>query len=564
MKRSLSLPARFVLLVLFVVVVPLGVMGYWLAFTAARSGEELLRSRLRQSNARVAAEIGGNWLGLRSQLLAFADHEAVQRGLGSAPAAGQSLSPPAELEARFDSLPVEVTELTLRDAEGRDVWQFGDRPTLVPTFAVQLPLSARRGGQRIGTLQARIPGSAVLDDEGSGSATVGAVVAVLDPAEGGSLRGLPFDPSLLAEERFVWEEENWVAEQRILLDPALVVISAAPLAEFAAPFEAAGRRGLSVLLLVALAATALAALITRRMTRSLAELAVAADAVSRGDLSARVREERLDEVGRVAQAFNRMAERLNSTLSELSHREALAAVGSFASELAHEVRNPLTAIKVDLQHVEEQLPGGSELRSVQRSAVAQVDRLDRTVAGVLQIARSGQVILESVDLRDPVMSAAHAVESIARSSGAVVRVEATRVPLMVQGDQDALQRLFMNLLANALQASANGGVVQLSLEGVADEATVTIRDEGSGIPADQLSRVREPFFSTRPEGTGLGLTIASRIAAAHQAGLRIESEVGRGTTVTVRFPRQTPDHMSHPDTRTASRVTASALQTHGG
>jgi signal transduction histidine kinase len=537
-KRSLSLPARFVLLVLLVVVVPLGVMGYWLAFSAARSGEDLLRSRLEQTNARVAAEIAGRWLGQRSQLLDFADDEAVQLALASGPAAaptGEGGPPPPALLARIDSLPVEVTELALRDRNGQIVWHSVRSQAAVPTFGVTLPVSARRGGHAIGTLEARLPGRAVLNDDSGRGSTVGAVVAVIDPAEGASLRGLPFDPSLLESERFTWDEQAWVAARRTLRDPHLLVISAAPLAEFATPFESAGRRGLGILFAVAVAATALAALISRRMTRSLAQLAVAADSVSRGDLRVRVPEERLDEVGRVASAFNRMAERLEGTLSELAHREGLAAVGSFASELAHEVRNPLTSIKVDLQYVEEQLPEGTEIKDVQRSAVSAVDRLDRTVTGVLQIARSGQIVWESLDLREPVRAASDALESIARQAGVQLQVRMPDGTVVVLGDRDALQRLFTNVLANAVQASARGDVITVTLGCAGDEVGVTVRDHGAGIPPHRLSRIREPFFSTRPEGTGLGLAIAGRIAAAHQAELEIESEVGVGTSVKVRF-----------------------------
>ena len=105
-----------------------------------------------------------------------------------------------------------------------------------------------------------------------------------------------------------------------------------------------------------------------------------------------------------------MTESLGRTLGELSQREALAAVGSFASELAHEVRNPLTAIRVDLQVVEEQLPSGSPLREIQRNALDEIVRLDGTVSGVLQLARSGKIELTPVNLTSTIAGAVRAAQ----------------------------------------------------------------------------------------------------------------------------------------------------------
>jgi two-component system sensor histidine kinase AtoS len=293
------------------------------------------------------------------------------------------------------------------------------------------------------------------------------------------------------------------------------------------------------------------------MTRSLSELATAADAVRGGNLTVRVPSEGPDEVGRVAEAFNAMTTSLRRTLSELSQREALAHVGGFAAELAHEVRNPLTSIKVDLQHVEEHLPEGSELRDVQRAALEGIDRLDRTVSGVLEIARSGRVVLSPVDLRTSLRAAVHAVDPIVRAMGATLRLDLPALPLVVRGDTTALEQLFTNLLANAAQAVSAGGSIDARASMDDGTTTVLIRDDGRGIPAEHLDEVREPFYSTRADGTGLGLAIADRIAAAHQAEIRIESKVGEGTSVEVRFAPATES----PSDATDERVVTSRGRT---
>ena len=121
-----------------------------------------------------------------------------------------------------------------------------------------------------------------------------------------------------------------------------------------------------------------------------------------------VAEER-DEVGRVARAFNSMSASLRHTLDQLAERQSLAAVGEFAATLAHEVRNPLTAIRIDLQRLEEKLPDDPALRAPAVSCAADLDRLDATVTGALRVARSGQATLGRIDLRDPLRAAIHDV-----------------------------------------------------------------------------------------------------------------------------------------------------------
>jgi signal transduction histidine kinase len=535
--RELPLPIRFLLLVAVVVVAPLTLAGFWIAGSAARSGEALLRSRLRETNASVAAEISANWLRPRSGLLSFGEDDMVQqelerRALESTD--GARSAPPPQLTARFESLPATVVEGTLLDMSGAEVWHFSRGPTALPTFSTELPVHARLGARLLGTFRVRVLGDAVLGTGGLSSAA-GAVVAVIDAEEGASLRTLPFDPVALSERSFEWDGATWINERRSLLEPRLDVISASPIAEFTAPFESAARRGLLVLVAVTLLATMVAGLLTRRMTRSLSRLAAAADHLSRGELAVRVPDSGGNEVGRVSQAFNRMAESLERTLAELSQREALAAVGSFASELAHEVRNPLTSIKVDLQYVEEQLPQGSEARAVQRSALDEISRLDRTVAGVLQIARSGRITLQPLDLRGPLRAAIRVVEPLASEAGATLSTEIEDSAIPVLGDQGALQQLFTNLLLNAVQGVDPGGRIGVVAQADRHDARVHVRDNGRGIPSEHLAKVRDPFFSTRADGTGLGLAIADRIAAAHQAEIEIESEPGKGTDISVRF-----------------------------
>ena len=288
---------------------------------------------------------------------------------------------------------------------------------------------------------------------------------------------------------------------------------------------------------MALSAILAAYLLTRRLTHSLERLAAAAQAVSRGEFDAEIENAGTDEVGRVAHAFNRMMANLRRTLRELADRERLAAVGEFAASLAHEVRNPLTAIRIDLQRVEERLPSDSPLREPQSRALREISRLDDTVSETLDVARTGRWRMTVVDLRAPLRAAADAAaHAFAERQGTLDLTGLDDQPLVVLGDASALEQLFLNLLLNAAAALGPGGRAWIEGSKELAEAVVAVRDSGTGIAPELLDNVFQPLFTTRPDGTGLGLTVARRIVDEHGGRIEIESAVGEGTTVRVRVP----------------------------
>jgi signal transduction histidine kinase len=337
---------------------------------------------------------------------------------------------------------------------------------------------------------------------------------------------------------FTWNGERWLVARRVLDDPPVEMFAAAPLADYVVPFRAAARRGVIVLVIVAVLCVVAAAALTRRTTRALEELAATADAVASGDLGRTVRVPDGTEVGRLARAFNTMSDSLRRTLDALARRESLAAVGEFAAGLAHEVRNPLTAIRIDLQRADEKLDAESALRVPIRRALGQVERLDATVTGALRLARSGQVGDAMVDVLVPLDAAMHAAEpELARSRATLEVAFPPRAGLSVRGDAAALEQLFLNLLLNAAQSLDDGGTVRVAVEDGDGVVRVAIRDAGRGMSPEVRARLFEPFYTTRSDGTGLGLPLARRIARAHGGEIDVESAPGAGTTVVVRLPR---------------------------
>jgi signal transduction histidine kinase len=526
----ISFRARILLTVLGVGVAPLALLGLWLSGTAARSGEAILRDRLTETLDRNAAAIELAWIARRTALLDLAD-----------------LGDDDTRRTAFPDLDPAIQEVVFRDTTGIESLRL-DRPPEArsaaalagPSLSVVVPLHHIATGRRTGTLEAVLPLHALHDRVVGSAAGAGVVLTAFEPGTGVLLRPVPFDAALLDAHRFAWAGDEWLTARRAVVEPRLELAAAAALGPYTAPVRDVARRGLLVLLGVVLAGTALAAALADRLTASLGRLAVAAGAVARGDLDRRVEPAGPPEVARVAAAFNTMTANLRRTLGRLAERESLVAVNEFAAALAHEVRNPLSSIQLDLQEVEEGLPDGSPLRDLQLQALDDLRRLDRTVAAALGTARAGVVRPRGCDLLDPVRAAIRAAAPRLAERRATLDApadDAVKVP--VHGDPDALERVVLNLLLNAADAAGAGGAggqVQVRVEARAESAVVVVRDDGAGMAPAELARVFEPFYSTRAGGTGVGLTIARRIVAAHGGTLHLDSAPGEGTTAQVTLP----------------------------
>jgi signal transduction histidine kinase len=200
------------------------------------------------------------------------------------------------------------------------------------------------------------------------------------------------------------------------------------------------------------------------------------------------------------------------------------------------VRNPLTAVQIDLQYVQSQLPKDSPLKEPQSKALAEIRRLDDTVRDALRVARSGRIQLRLIDLRDPIRAALDAAGPLLAAKEAVVETSLPPDPVTMDGDPGALEQVFLNLLMNASEAIESGGTVSISAMSESSEVRVAVSDDGVGMSDDVRARAFEPLFSTRREGTGLGLPIARRIVLAHGGVVRIDATPGSGTTVEVVLP----------------------------
>jgi len=235
-----------------------------------------------------------------------------------------------------------------------------------------------------------------------------------------------------------------------------------------------------------------------------------------------------------ARLFKEQRERFR----RMSRADRLATVGELAAGAAHEIRNPLTAIRSSLQYLEAKSPDEAS-RKLLASALQETARINDIVSALLAFSRPSEIVRESRDLAETLKDSLDLVSIQARARGIAVRREFPPTALPVQGDHAQLKQMFLNILLNAIQAMPGGG--ELTVEAVrknGGKAVVTVRDSGEGIPEENLDRVFDPFFTTKKSGTGLGLSICYNIVKSHNGEIEVQSRLGQGTTVRVLLPAE--------------------------
>ncbi len=230
-------------------------------------------------------------------------------------------------------------------------------------------------------------------------------------------------------------------------------------------------------------------------------------------------------------------------LRRIYRAERLAAAGQLAAGVAHEIRNPLTAIRSTVQYISRDYAEDNPKRLLLQELLAEVDRIDRTVNGLLSLTRVKEFVPEPVDLLDILEQSLVLVGAQAQRQGVAINRRHTPRALRVMGDGAELKQVFLNLLLNALQAMPEGGLLETLAEewkpGMSSAerwAQVCISDSGVGIPSSDIDKIFDPFFTTKREGTGLGLSVCHGIIHRHGGEIDVESEACKGTRVSVRLP----------------------------
>jgi PAS domain S-box-containing protein len=220
----------------------------------------------------------------------------------------------------------------------------------------------------------------------------------------------------------------------------------------------------------------------------------------------------------------------------LLEQAALARLGEMAAVVAHEVKNPLAAIKGALQVIGGRMPDGARDRAIVGEVVARVDSLNEIVQDLLVFARPREPQLGPVPLAELVENTLALLRK--DPAQAALRVELSGENPVVQADVEQLKTVFLNLVLNAAQANGHAGTIRIGVHADDLAATVAISDDGPGIPADLREKIFEPFFTTKHRGTGLGLPTARRVVERHRGTIDVECPPSGGTIVTVTLPMQ--------------------------
>ncbi|MFN7680443.1 MAG: sensor histidine kinase [Planctomyces sp.] len=241
---------------------------------------------------------------------------------------------------------------------------------------------------------------------------------------------------------------------------------------------------------------------------------------------------------RVVDRLRYFASELQSVRQEVIQSERLAAVGELAAGVAHELRNPLTSVKLLLQHAAKR--GGELQLSGEQGALilGEIRRMESTIQGLLDFSRTPVLNRVSHDLRTTLQRSMNLVEGRLVQSGIRLEVQMGDEPLLVYADSEQLNQVFVNLLLNAAEAMPGGGLVTVCLAGseACSVARVEILDTGPGISPEIQGRLFEPFATTKERGTGLGLAICRRIVRDHAGQIQADNRPDGGALFRVELP----------------------------
>ncbi|MBN1558999.1 HAMP domain-containing protein [candidate division KSB1 bacterium] len=291
------------------------------------------------------------------------------------------------------------------------------------------------------------------------------------------------------------------------------------------------------ILIVAIVSVLLARLISAGMSGPIRALSEGMRKIGAGDLSARVQAKARDELAYLIESFNRMAQELQASRENLARAERAAAWRDIARQISHEIKNPLTPIEFSIYRLESSLPAQNvdfiESLKIIKEEIAAIRRIADTFSrfakmphAAFKVQSLGEIVRTSVELF--------------QNDASDIKIDFHTAPDLpdIPLDEQQIRSVMHNLIKNAIEASAAGGSVSVGVD--ADDrgahgVKVTVSDHGCGMDEQTLRRIFDPYFTTKEQGSGIGLFLAQRIIADHNGQISVTSEPGKGTTFTLLF-----------------------------
>ncbi|MDD5258811.1 MAG: ATP-binding protein, partial [bacterium] len=291
--------------------------------------------------------------------------------------------------------------------------------------------------------------------------------------------------------------------------------------------------GFSILL-----ALAIGFYVGRPLTKAIESLRQGAIAVANSDFDHTIRVDTNDELKELAASFNTMTGELKEAQKKLLQSEKMAALGQIAAAVSHELKNPLTGIKMAAYFLRDKVSSAdAEANKSINDIESEADRANKIVMEILTFSQPISPIFNTVNINELLGEILPVQEYQAELHDIKVTKKLQEIKSVIKADRDQLKQIFDNLINNALQAMGAGGELTITSMEERDFIKVKIKDSGVGIPEENLKSIFQPFFTTKDKGIGLGLSIVNEIVRKHQGTISVESRLGQGTTFTVTFPK---------------------------
>ncbi len=282
-----------------------------------------------------------------------------------------------------------------------------------------------------------------------------------------------------------------------------------------------------------------ATIFANQITSPIRRLTNATRQIGSGRLDFRVPHQSTDEMGQLEQAFEQMTENLRRTQEEMMRTQREVAWREMAKQVAHEIKNPLTPMKLALQHLRQAYADGVKnfedlFHQVSNTLLEQIDTLNRIASEFSHYAKMPERQPQACDVTAILREA---INLHRQNERITFKEQYDDANAAVIADREELRRVFINIVKNSIQAIPGEGKITVTCRSKDGTVEVRIMDTGLGIPPEVLSRIFEPNFSTKTEGTGLGLAIVKQIIDESHGTIRVTSEPGRGTSVTINLPK---------------------------
>ena len=321
------------------------------------------------------------------------------------------------------------------------------------------------------------------------------------------------------------------------------VMVSQPTGEAYAITTALQRQLLAAIALALLGTVILGWLWARSFITRIHALTAATEAIAAGRMDERVAIGGQDEIRQLGDSFNGMADRLVELQEDVRKQERQAMFGRIAAGLVHDLSHPIQNIGNSCKLIVKMFDDLEYRETFQRTVDREMVMVKRVLEDLRNIARPIPLEKFPVDVNRSIAEIVESMRTQAEENGIVLTAQLLQEPAYIEGDVFALGRVYRNLITNAIQATPPEGAVRVELEATADRVSIRIQDTGCGIPADRLPAIFEDFVTTKRRGLGLGLAISRKIVEQLGGTITVASEVDRGTTFVLEFPRTRPRPM---------------------